>query len=327
MSRHYSAVARRKSRRSQSSGMFSIGCAWPASRTKRRRINSAARWRTPARPALWRIFEAKLRAGSLFKKSGAKILFMLGHGLCRRQRPWPSITKFFATFCSQKVAFLPTLKKPPAAEPGFPHAQGRPGWRRCPGSWCCRSTPRAAAAPPGRVSALRLRRSCAAPHRRRRRRNRVAASTGARRESIARASGVSSASALGSKGRGTLRARKAAEAVRSTKVLARSFRPGIRVRMRVCAVASALMPMRRQPRQHVAGQPRVIGAAQPQAVQMRQLGIIHPARRAAHAFQGEQGNLLLARQKLGIAMAPAEAEQIIAQRLGQKTLVRGIPAR
>ena len=109
--------------------------------------------------------------------------------------------------------------------------------------------------------------------------------------------------------------------MRSTKVFARSFSPGIRVRMRACAVASALTPMRRQPRQHVAGQARIIGAAQPLAVQMRQLGIIHPARRAAHAFQREQGNLLLADQKLGIAMPPAEAEQVIAQRLGQKTLL------
>jgi hypothetical protein len=31
----------------------------------------------------------------LFKKSGAKIFGLLGHGHCQRQRPWPSIHKVF----------------------------------------------------------------------------------------------------------------------------------------------------------------------------------------------------------------------------------------
>jgi hypothetical protein len=38
----------------------------------------------------------------LFEKSGAKTPFMLGLRLCRRQRPQPSIKKFFVSFCSQK---------------------------------------------------------------------------------------------------------------------------------------------------------------------------------------------------------------------------------
>jgi hypothetical protein len=38
----------------------------------------------------------------LFEKSGAKTFMMLGHGLGQRQRPWPSITKFFCFFLFTK---------------------------------------------------------------------------------------------------------------------------------------------------------------------------------------------------------------------------------
>jgi hypothetical protein len=57
------------------------------------------------------------RKQPLFEKSGAKTSFMLGRGLCRRQRPWPSITKFFASFCSQKVAFLSSYPTGNPVEP------------------------------------------------------------------------------------------------------------------------------------------------------------------------------------------------------------------
>jgi hypothetical protein len=34
-------------------------------------------------------------SGRFLKKAAQKFLAMLGHGRCQRQRPWPSIIKFF----------------------------------------------------------------------------------------------------------------------------------------------------------------------------------------------------------------------------------------
>ena len=51
--------------------------------------------------------EAATKEKSRFlKKAAQKLLVLLGHRLCRRQTPMAQSNKsFFATFCSQKVAF------------------------------------------------------------------------------------------------------------------------------------------------------------------------------------------------------------------------------
>jgi hypothetical protein len=46
-------------------------------------------------------------SGRFLKKAVQKLLFMLGHGRCRRQRPWPSINKvFLLLFVHKKKSFL-----------------------------------------------------------------------------------------------------------------------------------------------------------------------------------------------------------------------------
>jgi hypothetical protein len=45
----------------------------------------------------------------LFEKSGAKTFAMLGHGLWRRQRPWPSINKVFLLLFVHKKKPSPPL--------------------------------------------------------------------------------------------------------------------------------------------------------------------------------------------------------------------------
>jgi hypothetical protein len=47
----------------------------------------------------------------LFEKSGAKTSFMLGHWLCRGQRPCPSIKKFFCFFLFTKRSLPLRLSK------------------------------------------------------------------------------------------------------------------------------------------------------------------------------------------------------------------------
>ena len=56
-------------------------------------------------------------------------------------------------------------------------------------------------------------------------------------------------------------------------------------------------------------------------VQMRQLGVIHPAGRTAHRIDVEQLDRLITVDDLGIAMAPAETQQIVAQSFRQEALL------
>jgi hypothetical protein len=51
---------------------------------------------------MWKLWIKEESKQPLFKKSGAKIFCMLGHGLCRRQRPWPKLIKFFCFFLFTK---------------------------------------------------------------------------------------------------------------------------------------------------------------------------------------------------------------------------------
>jgi hypothetical protein len=51
--------------------------------------------------------------GRFLKKAAQKLLFALGHRLCRRQRPWPSIKKvFLLLFVHKKKPSLSGLPGP-----------------------------------------------------------------------------------------------------------------------------------------------------------------------------------------------------------------------
>jgi hypothetical protein len=59
--------------------------------------------------ALCKKMAADEESSRFLKKAAQKLLFMLGHGLCRRQSPWPSITKFFCFFLFTKRSLPFTL--------------------------------------------------------------------------------------------------------------------------------------------------------------------------------------------------------------------------
>jgi hypothetical protein len=51
---------------------------------------------------------ASEKSGRFLKKAAQKLLVMLGHGRCQRQRPWPSINKvFLLLFVHKKKPFPP----------------------------------------------------------------------------------------------------------------------------------------------------------------------------------------------------------------------------
>ena len=87
-----------------------------------------------------------------------------------------------------------------------------------------------------------------------------------------------------------------------------------------CVVQHQAGP-RCQPLHDVAGQALIVRLADIDAIEVVQLGVVHARRGTTDAVQIEQPDRLLAVQHLDVAVAPAEPQQVIAQRLGQVALL------
>ena len=142
----------------------------------------------------------------------------------------------------------------------------------------------------------------------------------------ARASAVPGAGGLCRRARAAARRKgSAALSSSSTSVLARSFSPGMAARS--FSRSARRRACRRAPRQAaVLGQDRLdapprarssLEAAHVVAVEVFELGEIEARRRAADVVEIERLDHLLGREDLLVAVAPAQADEIVAQRVGQ----------
>ena len=84
-----------------------------------------------------------------------------------------------------------------------------------------------------------------------------------------------------------------------------------------------------EPRRDQRGEPRVVGLADVMAVEVLELLEVEARRRLADMVEVEPFDRLFAADDLVVAMAPAEAQQIIEQRFGQdaQLVAIGIDAR
>ena len=131
--------------------------------------------------------------------------------------------------------------------------------------------------------------------------------------SSARASSVSSAAApLVERQRAAARTGSAAPSASSLRSCARALSSGIARSSRSTSSIGG-----RAARRDQRGQPRVVGLADIMAVEILELLHVEARRRLADMVEVEPVDRLLAADDLVVAMAPAEPQQIVEQRLGQ----------
>ena len=131
--------------------------------------------------------------------------------------------------------------------------------------------------------------------------------------------GVSSFAALSSGWSGRWRPESAALSASSANVLGRSFSSGMaRCSSRSRSVSESGRPrIALEPLGDERDQPVIVGSANIVAVEAVELGEVEAGRGAADGVDVEPLDRLLGREDLVVAVAPAEAQQIVAQRLGQ----------